>query len=318
MSEPLVSLSILNYNGKKYLKKCLDSALAQTYPHVEIVVTDNGSTDGSVEYIQQHYPTVKIIQSPVNIPLVGYNIGIKNSRGDYVAVLNNDIELDKNWAKEMVAFFTSHDQAGMCTGKILYMEEPDTLNIGGVNIRKDGSVTITGENEKDDGRFDETKEVFTTCNAGAIYKKAMLDQTGLFDEDFWLYYEEVDLSWRAYRLGWTCWYHPKAIMYHERGGTEGRFPIRRVYIGERNRIWTNIKNMPLSLLIPSFFYSIRRIAQQKETKKGYLKDGTSTRTIIWTLTKAWLAGTFCSWKMLRKRRKLPGKLDVITVKKLIH
>src|SRR3989344_2419213 len=110
MSEPLVSLSILNYNGKKYLKKCLDSALAQTYPHVEIVVTDNGSTDGSVEYIQQHYPTVKIIQSPVNIPLVGYNIGIKNSRGDYVAVLNNDIELDKNWAKEMVAFFTSHDQ----------------------------------------------------------------------------------------------------------------------------------------------------------------------------------------------------------------
>ena len=318
MEKPKVSLAILNYNGKKYLKTCLDSVREQSYENIEVVVTDNGSTDGSQGFIGQNYPEVKLVNNPVNVPIVGYNTGIRNSVGEFVAVLNNDTRLDKDWVKEMVELFESKPFVGMCTGKILYLEAPDTLNIGGVTIAKDGSCIVIGENKKDDGTFDESKEMFSTCNAGSMYRKKMLDEIGLFDEDFWLYYEEIDLSWRAYRAGWKSWYHPKAVMYHERGGTEGRFPLGRMYKGERNRVWTNIKNMPLSMLIPSFFYSFKRVFSQRGEKTGYVKQEVSLFTIGFTLIKAWGVGIFGSGKMIKKRLQMKGKLKKKDVKKFIN
>jgi GT2 family glycosyltransferase len=146
----------------------------------------------------------------------------------------------------------------------------------------------------------------------------MFDQIGLFDEDFWLYYEEIDLSWRAYRAGWKSWYHPSAVMYHERGGTEGRFPLGRMYKGERNRVWTNIKNMPLSMLIPSFFYSYKRVFDQRKQKQGYVKSDVSMITIGTTLLKAWAVGIFGSRKMVKKRFAMKGNLDLNQIKKFIQ
>lgn len=240
------SIVVLNWNGKPYLERCLSAALAQSYPDFEVILVDNGSTDGSVEYASAAFPEVQIIHNQENLGFAaGNNVGIKASRGKFIATLNNDTEVDPLWLEELVAAMGSSPRVGMCASKMLLYHQPHIIDSAGIDIN---AAAIAWDREG--GKLDREEEfrpveVFGACAGAALYHREMLDEIGLFDEDYFIYLEDVDLAWRAQLRGWRCLYVPTAEVKHIHSATmvEGS-PVKNYLLG-RNRIWTIIKNYPL-------------------------------------------------------------------------
>ncbi len=255
---PLVSVVVVNYNGLRFLRKCLDSLLAQTYKNVEIILVDNCSTDGSTSFIKANYPSVRLIENEANLGFSqGNNIGIRSSSGELIAALNNDTEATSQWLEALVKAAESHDDVGMCASKMLFMKRPGIIDSTGVCISRSGACWDRGMFERDSGQY-VFGEVFGPCAGAALYKKKMLDETGLFDEDFFAYMEDVDLAFRGRLAGWKCMYVPEAVVYHFHGGTAGYGSEFTIYYGNRNIIWNAIKNYPMSLLLTALPFIICR------------------------------------------------------------
>jgi hypothetical protein len=245
-----VSVVVLNWNGKQYLERCLTSLSTQTYPNYEIILVDNGSTDGSVEFVQRHFPHVRIIQNDSNVGFAaGNNIGIRASDNEYVATLNNDTQVDPRWLEELVRGMESDPTVGMCASKMLRWEQPWIIDSAGVSLDVLGLAWDRHSGELDDELDNEPFEVFSACAGAALYRRAMLDQVGLFDEDFFIYLEDVDLAWRAQLQGWRCLYVPMAVVYHIHSGTVGEgTPFKNRLLG-RNKIWLLCKNYPFPQIL---------------------------------------------------------------------
>jgi GT2 family glycosyltransferase len=250
MANPLISVVIPNWNGKKFLAGCLDSLKAQTYEPIEVVIVDNGSKDGSVEYLQENYPEVKLVTFPVNTgfsPAV--NAGIKASTGEMVALLNNDTVVDPNWMSELIKAMNEHPEAGSAGCKMLAYDDHTLLDGAGDGYRRGGLPGRIGHKERDTGRFNRKRYLLGACGGAALYRRELFEAIGYFDEDYFAYLEDVDLGLRAQAAGFKCIYVPTSIVYHLGCGTTGSgYSPLVVRLSARNNWNTIVKNIPMPLL----------------------------------------------------------------------
>jgi len=259
MTTNLVSIVIPNWNGCKFLATCLDSLLGQTYKDIEIIVIDNGSKDGSVEFLAKNYPQVKVIPLERNTGFShAVNRGIEASGGDFIALINNDTKADEQWLERMVAALIDHSEIGSVACKMLSLDNPKILDGAGDGLRRGGLPGRIGHGQVDVGQFNSQRYVLGACGGAVLYRKAMLDDIGLFDEDFFAYLEDVDLGLRAQSAGYKCLYIPDAIMYHLGCGTTGSgYSKLVVRLSCCNNLNVLVKNFPLSLLfefLPEIIY----------------------------------------------------------------
>jgi GT2 family glycosyltransferase len=241
-----LSIIIPNWNGKQFLKTCLDALQNQTYSSIEVIIADNASHDGSQEFIRTHYPQVKLVELPENRGFTGAcNAGIQAATGDLIALLNNDTEVDPGWAAAVVDAFARHPEAGIVASKMLLFNKRDHIHTAGDFFTVDGRAGNRGVWEQDNGQFDQEEFVFSACGGSSAYRKIMLDQIGILDDDFFFSLEDIDLAWRAQLTGWRCLYTPKAIVYHHLSATGGG--VTASYYDGRNLIFTLVKNYPAEL-----------------------------------------------------------------------
>jgi GT2 family glycosyltransferase len=202
------------------LQTCLEALESQTLRDREVIVVDNGSDDGSVSWLREMYPSVRVIENAQNRGFAApVNQGIEASDSLYVAVLNNDTEPCPGWLAALVAAIESDDQVGMCASKMMFADRPTVINSTGISVDRVAIAWDRRGGEAEDGREVEPVEVFGACAGAALYRREMLQEIGLFDEDFFAYLEDVDLAWRARRLGWRCLYVPTARVLHRHSAT---------------------------------------------------------------------------------------------------
>jgi GT2 family glycosyltransferase len=244
-----VSAIVLNWNGKHFLRECLDSLRSQAFQDFETILVDNGSADGSVEYVRRQFPEVHVIALSYNAGFAGgNNVGVRASTGQYVALLNNDTKAHPQWLESLRRTLDAHAEVGFCASKILLYNQPDIIDSAGDLFYTCGVGEKRGRSERDDDRFAEPAPVFGACAAAALYRRSMLEDIGLFDEDFFAYAEDVDLSFRAQLAGYKCLYVPKAVVYHHLQGTSRAVPDKSLYLSRRNAFYALVKNMPAALL----------------------------------------------------------------------
>ena len=243
---PLLSVVIPNWNGARFLPTCLDALAAQTYPNIEVIVADNASTDGSQALLRERYPNVRLLPLPANRGFTGAcNAGIAAARGEFVALLNNDTEVDPGWAAAVLDAFARHPEAGSVASKMLLFDRRDYIHTTGDYFTVDGRAGNRGVWERDAGQYDREEEVFSACGGAAVYRRAMLDQIGLLDDAFFFSGEDVDLGWRAQLAGWRCLYTPAAVVYHHLAATGGG--VTASYYDGRNLIYILVKDYPAAL-----------------------------------------------------------------------
>jgi GT2 family glycosyltransferase len=256
---PAVSVVVLNYNGKHYLEPCLSSLEKQTCRDFEVILVDNGSSDGSVEYVENNWGWVRVIALGENLGFCGgNNVGIREARGKYVALLNNDTEVDPRWLEELETALDNAlndgENVGFCASKMLVHGQPHTIDTAGDVFYACGVGGKRGYLEKDNGQYDEVEYVFGACAGAALYRRAMLEDIGLLDEDFFIYDDDIDLSFRAQLRGYKCLFVPTAIVYHKIGGTVGKTSDFWLYLSRRNMLYVLIKNVPGRLLLRNLHY----------------------------------------------------------------
>lgn len=254
---PKVSVIIVNYNGERYLKDCLDSLHLQNFKDFEIILVDNDSSDGSADLVAGEYPDAILIRNPANRGFAeGTNQGIREAKGEYILTLNNDTRLEHDFLETIVDPMEKDDKTGICAAKMLFLD--GRINSAGLCISRSGAAWNRGMFQEDRGQYDHPEEVFGASAGAALYRRSMLDEIGLFDEDFFMYMEDVDLSFRARLAGWHCLYVPSAVVYHHHGGTAGYRSDMAVYYGNRNNPWVVLKNFPLRIFLPSLPWIIGR------------------------------------------------------------
>lgn len=212
---------------------------------------DNGSSDDSIPFIQSCFSEVQIIQLPDNQGFCrAVNIGIASARGKYIALLNNDTEVHPEWLARLVQALEGNPAVGWCASKMLNYFERNRIDNAGDRLVFYGSMV--GKGEIDRGQYDQPRFLFSACAGAAIYRRDMLEDIGLFDEDFFAYYEDIDLGMRAQLSGYKCLFVPGAVVYHIHQATSDRIPAQRFLFAQRNIIFVHLKNMPLLMLIKMF------------------------------------------------------------------
>jgi GT2 family glycosyltransferase len=245
-SSPFISVIIPNYNAVSLLPTCLDSLRRQTWADFEVILVDNASSDDSVPLVRQGYPEVRLLALAQNRGLTGgCNEGFAVAQGEIIVCLNNDTEADPGWLSAIVEALREHGEAGMTAGKLLLFDRRDILHSAGDSYRLDGIPLNRGVWQVDGPPFDQPAWVFGACGGAAAYRRAMLEEIGLFDEELFMYCEDVDLNWRAQLAGYRCLYVPGAVVYHRLSATGGG-PLASFYVG-RNTIWVMAKNYPAGL-----------------------------------------------------------------------
>jgi GT2 family glycosyltransferase len=245
-SSSQASVIIPNWNGAIHLPACIDALQRQTYGGFETIVVDNGSTDGSLDLLSERYPAVQVVALSHNRGYAGgCNAGLRAANGKILVILNNDTEVEPSWLAELVLALEQHPEAGMATPKVLLWNDHERLHTTGDYVRTNGIPDSRGVWELDKGQFDDQVYVFGASGVAPAYRRAMLEDIGLFDVDFQSYCEDVDLSWRAQLAGYRCVYVPRARLYHKVSAT-GKGTIRSFYVA-RNTIWTLVKNLPVEL-----------------------------------------------------------------------
>lgn len=246
MPDPF-SVVIPNWNGLRFLAVCLDALRGQTLADIEVILVDNASTDGSQDFVRAGYPEVRLIELDENRGFTGAcNLGMAAATGKYIALLNNDTEVESDWAEQVARAFESHPEAGIIASKMLLFDQRDRLHTAGDFFTADGRAGNRGAWEWDEGQFDRGEYVFSACGGSAVYRKSMLSEIDTLDDDFFFLLEDVDLAWRAQLAGYKVWYEPRAIVYHHLSATGGG-ATASFYDG-RNGVWLIAKNMPASLL----------------------------------------------------------------------
>jgi hypothetical protein len=241
-----VSVIIVNYNGERYLDRCLSTVLGQTYSSFEVVLVDNGSADGSVSLVRERFPAVRVIENGRNLGLSpALNAGIRATGGAYVVTLNNDTWVEPDWLAALIEVMEADPRVGICASKMLFAHRPDVINSAGVCVNLAGIAWDRLGGSPDGGTDDDPpQEVFAACSGAAMYRRAMLDEVGLFDEDYFIYLDDVDLAWRARLMGWRCMVAPRSRVYHVHSATTSEGSPFKNYMLARNKVWTVVKNYP--------------------------------------------------------------------------
>ncbi len=249
MTNPLVSIILINYNGLEDLEECINSIFNLNYDNFEIIFVDNNSSDDSVQFVKQYYPNIQIIQLPKNYGFTkGNNIGVSKSKGQYIVLLNVDTYIDKNWLKELVKAAQESRKVGVVGSKIYYYNEKEIINFAGGSSNIYGRTSHIGMSYKDREFLNKKKKTFYICGASLLIKRKVYNKIGLFDPKYFGYYDDVDLCWRSWMAGYKVIYAPKSFIYHK---ISRRFKNveRKKYLSEKNRLRTILKNYELKTLI---------------------------------------------------------------------
>ena len=244
-----VSIVIPNYNGKHFLADCLHTVFAQNIENQEVIVVDNGSTDGSLEYLKT-FPGVRVIALDKNYGFCrAVNEGIKASESEYVILLNNDTEVDKNFAAELLCAIKSDEEIFSCSSKMIQFHDRERMDDAGDYYCALGWAFGRGK----DGlveQYDKPANIFAACAGAAIYRKEMLESLGYFDENHFAYLEDIDIGYRARIHGYRNVYAPKAVVYHVGSGFSGStHNAFKVKLSSRNNVYLAYKNMPFLQII---------------------------------------------------------------------
>ncbi|MBN2544601.1 MAG: glycosyltransferase family 2 protein [Spirochaetes bacterium] len=248
-----ISIIIPNYNGKLLLSECLSSIFDQKIDFkYEILIIDNGSNDGSEQLIQNINPEIKFIKLGRNYGFAkAVNFGIKNSKFEYILLLNNDTVLEGTFLQIMKKALDDNPQISFCASRILMYENPDKIYGTGNIYINNGTAELRGF-DKDKNLFNNNEFVFGACAAASIYRRVLFDNIGYFDEDFFAYYEDVDFDVRAQLTGHKCLYVADALVYHHGSVTSNKMNDFKIYYGCRNILLVMFKNMPLRFFLKNF------------------------------------------------------------------
>ena len=246
---PDVSVVVVTWNGKGYLGPCLEALAAQRNVDAEVIVVDNASSDGTAGFVRARFPTVRLVALPANHGFAGgNNAGAREAHGRFVAFLNNDTVPDPTWLRSLCDGVDERSRFALATSRIVYVHDSRIIDSAGDGVYRSG-----GAFKRHHGASVEVAavsgEVFGVCGAACVISKAVFDELGGFDEDFFASHEDVDLSYRARLRGYRCRYVADAVVRHHGSATLGRTTPRAVYHGQRNLEWMYLKNTPGSLLL---------------------------------------------------------------------
>lgn len=289
---PVASVIIPHYNGRQHLQVCLDALQRQTFGEFEIILVDNGSTDGSQNFIRQQYPQVRLVELGENLGFTGAcNAGYKLARGDIIVLLNNDTEADPKWLSSIVDAFERYPQAGSIASKILLFDRRDHFHTAGDYYRVDGIPGNRGVWQKDQGQYDKEEFVFSACGGAAAYRRTLIEEIGFLDDHFYFSCEDVDMGWRSQLAGWQVLYVPTAVVYHKLKATGGSETAS--YYDGRNFLLLIWKNYPTGLL--RRYWHLILVAQLR---------------ITWAALKAWRGAA----ARARLRGQLAGLVSVVKMR----
>ena len=252
---PSVSLLILNWNGRALLESCIPPLLHLDYPEYEVIVADNGSTDDSVPYVREHFPAVRIIEIGENLGFSrGMNVGLRRTEAGVVVILNNDVVVpEKAWLRHLVRPLTEDDEIGISGGKLLFPDRQTIQHAGAFLTEPLAYSRHTGHGEIDEGQHDEARDVPYVTGAAMAIARRVLDEIGLFDEQFTpFYYEEVDFCWRARAAGYRVRYVPEAWAIHDESFSLRRATRLQYYTYHRNRLRFVLKHYSARHFLESF------------------------------------------------------------------
>lgn len=341
---PLVSINLLTYNGEKYIKPCLDSALAQNYPNIEVLILDNASSDNTLgkikEYLNQN-KNFKFSISEKNIGFArGHNLLIKESGGEFVLCLNQDVVLDKDFIKNAIEVFEKDEKIGAVQGKLLRLvdeEKSDIVDTTGLLMLKNRRIINRGQGQRDTGQFNRQEEIFGADGAAPIYRRFVLEDIKLplsrricvkfasnsrqnsyeyFDEDFFCYKEDVDLAWRTRLYGWGAVYQPKSVAWHARGSGDSAAFNPLAIIKERKKLsriskfysFKNQRLMQIKNELPLLFvkHFPRVIIKELAAWSYVLLFESYTLKTIKSLIKE-IPGAFKKRKIIMKNKRITRK-----------
>ena len=257
-SDPAVSVLVVNWNGRHFLGDCLSSLRRQTFRNFEIILIDNGSTDGSADWIRANYPEIRLLALPSNLGFVAANAaGMQSARArDWVVLLNNDTETDAHWLQALMEAAAAHPQAGSLACKMLYFDQRERIDNCGFVLTSSGASRDIGRDRLDGPAFAREFWVFGGCGGAVAYSRKMLDDVGFFDPDIFMTYEDFDLAFRAQLCGWPCLFVPLARVYHHCHGTVPARSGRQVLYSQRNIELVFVKNMPAALMMRFCFHRL--------------------------------------------------------------
>lgn len=290
-----VSVVIPNYNGKVFIDECMSALEKQSYRDFETIFVDNGSLDGSRSHVKKTYPQIKFIPLDKNYGFsVAVNRGIKEAKGEYVVLLNNDTQVEKDWLKNLLACIDKDPQIFSCSSKMIRYNERHLIDDAGDQYNILGWAKKRGDGKPIED-YNETKEIFSACAGAAIYRKSVFKEIGYFDENFFAYLEDVDIGYRANIFGYKNIYCSKALVYHIGSATTGatRHNAFKVKLAARNNIYLLYKNMPplqrainLPFLLVGRWIKYLYFVQKglgKEYKAG-VKEGKASRKTLEPVT----------------------------------
>ncbi len=299
------SVIIPNWNGKDLLKDCLDSLLQQTFKNFEIILMDNASSDGSVEWTVKNYSGVRVIKLDENFGFAkAINEGVKASKAKYVVFLNNDTETDKQWLKNLVKCAENHPEVISVNSKLLNFSDRKKIDGLGILINEVGQARSIGWNETDTGQYQKEKYIFGATGGASLFKRLDFIKVGLFDENYFMYSEEVDFAFRAQFQGYKSIHCPGAIVYHKHKATAKKLPAHIEYWQFRNMTQTIIKDFPTSITLRKWRW-LKIILVHLNTVFYQFKNG-----FFWppVMTELWLITNLFS---------LLGKRSLIQKKRLV-
>jgi GT2 family glycosyltransferase len=310
----LASVVIPTWNGLPLLRPCLEAMRRQTHTDLEVIVVDDGSTDGTAPFLRGLGSAVApVILSSNRGFAVAMNAGFAAAHGEVVVALNNDTVADPSFVAELVE--GSQRGFDMVASRVV-LSEGDRIDSAGIEVLRDGGSRERLRNVPEtDERVGQSVEVFGPSAAAALYTRRMLDRVGGFDESFEAYYEDVDLAWRGRLAGLRCAYNPRARVRHVHSATWGRFSRRKLFLLERNRYWTLWKDYPVSAWPMAGAHHLLSAASM--VRGGYLDSGSQDelRAIgARTLARIALAGSAAAWKrfpsLMRERRRIRASVTV--------
>lgn len=299
MSRQKVALVQTVFNGMKYIPQSFGAMCSQTHPDTEIIAVINGNENGEKEYIQTHFPKVKIIDPKENLRFVrGHNLVFQTINADFFQLVNQDLILEPNYVTEMLKAFED-PKVGAANGKIYQYnfdnkQKSSQLDTTGIIISKSGRGRSRGQHEFDNGQYDNQLDLISVDGAACMYRKAALEevkyqrpdgQVEYFDLDFEMYWEDVDLGWRMVNAGWKCKFVPSAIGYHGRTAAASPKGYKHVWafirhhkqipnwileFNYKNHIFLFIKNSPKwywQFFVREFFYNSFVLVWETKTYK---------------------------------------------------
>lgn len=304
-----LSVVIVNFNSACLLSSCLDAVFREITDGMEVIVVDNASGDGSAGIVRERYPKAILVRNTTNRGFAGgANDGFAVASGDLLVLLNTDVILREGYIMEILRASAAYPGYAMFASKMSY---PDgRINSAGIGVSLSGAAWDRGKGDTDTGQYENEEEIFGPCGGAAVYRRLLIDAAGGFDEDFFLFMEDVDLAFRARLLGFRCRYLPQARVYHHHGVSTGIGSDLSVYYGNRNIIWYPVKDYPLMLLILAFPFLVGRMIGVT----GYYAVTGRGRVVI----RSKQDGVSALPSILRKRRKVMSSAGISGVARFIR